>query len=361
MKYCKTIIASLSLGLFLDGCVNTFQPESNMAVNSKNISHLSGGIGIVNPNLDNDDGELYFADTKGKIFYNGDMNSKNMLEIQLNILLNNIFTKAKASKKLPRINRREKLNIAVEINNKSAKKSQILEIVQKWVLSNRRYNLTNIDRKSLEVLKKVLKTERDGLYTHRNFVKTKKASDVILYLSSSKKHNILTITIKLVSKNGTLIAITSKDINLNKSIKKEWIEVKVPRVDGPADVYEVMRFPVTKQQYDGHGSNVSIGNISYKEADRFCRETMKAELITPYVFEAARTSFALARPTSPIKSEMIAPFDEEDDEVYMINENDHLDGGDGTFISFEWNSEKYYAVSNMYKSPSMTFRCMKEK
>lgn len=122
-----------------------------------------------------------------------------------------------------------------------------------------------------------------------------------------------------------------------------------------------MRFPVSKEQYRGIGGKSSISNISYKTANRFCSKNLQGEVITPYVFEAARTSLVLSRPTSPVKSEIIAPYDEDDDEQYMINEDDKLEGSESSIITFKWSNEKYFSVSNIFKSPSTTFRCMRVK
>jgi len=365
MIFSKEIILSIGAIIFLSGCVGTtIQPESNKSVSSKKISSRST-MDIINSKHDDEDDEeeveLYFDDTKGKIFYGGDTNGKNRLDNQVNILLSNIFAKAKKAKKLPKVSRRKKLNIAIEIDDNSDKRSKLLNIAQKFVLSNRRYAISNIDKESLSVLKKVRKKEKDGLYKNKKSVKTKNVSDIILYLSSSNNGDILTINIKLLSKNSTPLAVVSKDINLNKKILKEWMEVKVPRLESSSELYEVMRFPVTKKQYKGVGNDISVGSISYKAANKFCQKKMDGELITPYVFESARTSLVLGRPTGSIKSELIAQFDEDDDEPYIINEEDNIEGSDSSMITFMWNSEKYFAVSNMFRSSSTTFRCMRVK
>ena len=167
--------------------------------------------------------------------------------------------------------------------------------------------------------------------------------------------------LKLLSKNSTLLGSQKKKVNLKKKINKQWMEVLVPRKGASDEVFEVMRYPVTSFQYRGFGENISISNKSYRVASQFCQKEMKAELITPYVFESARTSLVLGRPTSPVTSEMIAPFDEDDDALYIINDSDKLDGGDDSIITFKWNTEKYFSVSNVFSSPSLTFRCMRVK
>lgn len=359
MKIQKNLLFLLTAGLIFGGCAGNVQPETNKGVTSKKLDQMSTMELIMEDEEDLDDLELYFADTEGKVFYSGSMNGINSIESQTFVMLNNIFTKAK--NKLPRKSRKEKLNIAIEIDNTSDQKDKLLSSAQKYILSKRKFAISNSDESSLAVLKQVMKKEKDGLYKNRKNVTSKDVSDVILYLSSSKEGDILNIDAKLISKNSSILALGSKQVNMDTDSKKEWMEVHVPRIDAPDEIFEVMRFPVTKEQYKGVGGKSSISDISYKAANRFCKKNMEGEVITPYVFEAARTSLVLSRPTSPVKSEIIAPFDEDDDEQYMINEDDKLEGSESSIITFKWGNEKYFSVSNMFKSSSTTFRCMRVK
>lgn len=362
MKLNKNFLLYLTAVVLFGGCAGSVQPESNKAITSKKVSQMST-LDVIDDDIENEDEleelELYFADTQGKIFYSGNSNSRDVLDSQTYILLSNIFTKGK--KKLPKVGRRSKLNIAIEIAHKSIKKDKILSAIQKYILSNKKYAISNTDGSTLRVLKKILKKEKDGLYKKRKKVSSKSASDVILFAKVTRRNGIDKLEIKLISKNGSILSVQSKNINTKQKSTKKWIEVNVPRVNSSDQVFEVMRYPVNVTQYKGVGGDKSIANVSYRAANRFCKTKMDADIVTPYVFEAARTSLSISRPTSSIKSEIIAPFDEEDDEIYMINEDDKLDGGDSNIISFRWSSEKYLSVSNMLKSTSTTFRCMREK
>ncbi|MDA7817991.1 hypothetical protein N9A28_07360 [Sulfurimonas sp.] len=82
--------------------------------------------------------------------------------------------------------------------------------------------------------------------------------------------------------------------------------------------------------------------------------------MTPYVFENSRKSLSISRPTSPITVEIIAPYDEDEEDIYYIA-GDNIDGGDSSIITYHWNSEKYFSVSNLFKSKNATFRCMRAK
>lgn len=352
----KIFTSTIVIVMFI-GCGGA-TPASNSAVSSEKIAK-SSVMDIIDEADDDElqhstNKELYFGDTHNKIFYS--KSHENSLDFHTKILLRRLFDEAKH--KLPRKSRRKKLNIALKAENK-----KLLKAAQDFILANKKYNLTNTDKETMRVLKKILKEEKDSLYKGRSKITTKEKSDVILFLGSKKNKNTITINAKLIAKNGTILARKSNTIYLNSGMsnsKQEWVEVYVPRNDGPPQVFEVMRNPVTQKEYYGSGENVSVSNISFGEANNFCQKTMKAELISPYVFENARKSLAISRPTSPVNSEMIASYDEEEDESYYVD-GDHLEASDGTIVMFDWNSEKYYAVSNVYRSKKMTFRCMRAK
>ena len=356
------LIAFLSLGVLLVGCEGA-QPVSNGAISSQNLSKKS--VLDILDEADEDEleksmetDELYFADSHGKIFYS--KNSGNRVQFRTKILLTALFNEAKS--KLPKKSRKKKINISLEVGAKSNPRKDLIIASQSFILSNKKFQLANTDRESLNILRKVLREEKDSLYKRRQNIKTKNKSDVILFLNASNSKNKLTITAKLISKNGTVLArrtnITYKNKNINKN--KEWVEVYVPRNNGASQVYEVMRNAVTKKQYLGFNSQKSISNVNFIAAENFCKDKLQAQLLTPYVFESARKSLSLSRPTSPITTEIIAPYDEDDDEAYYVD-GDNIEADDSTIITYNWNSEKYFAVSNLFRSKNSTFRCMKAK
>lgn len=349
------IVATIGIALFISGCAGV-TPASNEAVSSQRIAQ-SSVMDVIDEadeaELQNsNEEELYFADTHNKIFYS--QSRENTLDFHVKVLLRSLF--AQARHKLPRVSRRKKLNVALEVGDK-----KLLKAAQSFIISNKKLNLSNTDRETLEILKKVLQQEKDNLYKGRSKVSTKAKSDVILYMNSSKDKGKVIISAKLIAKNGAILGRVSNSIYADSvKNKQEWVEVLVPRNDGLAQAFEVMRNAVTMKKYYGNGDNTSVSDISFSEANDFCQRVMKAELVSPYVFENARKSLSISRPASPVKSEIIAPYDEEDDESYYIN-GDKLEASDGTIILFNWNSEKYFAVSNIYNSKDTTFRCMRAK
>ncbi len=363
MKRKSTILIGL-IAFILGGCVSTdVAPVSNKAMSAKKLEQKSD-MELLDVEEEyeaakaEENKELYFSDTKGKIFYSGVSGAKSDIGYRTELLLSDLFLNAK--NKLPKVSRKKRLNISLEISKKSNNKSTVLESAQNYILSKNRYALANTDAQSMKVLKKVLKREKDSIYRRGKSVKSKHSSDVILFISSTKSLDTLKLKAKLISKNGEILGQTQTNINLKNDITKQWVEVKVARVDAPAQLFEVMRLPVTQQQYKGTGGNISLTSLSYISANSFCKKNMQAELLHPYVFEHARRSLAIARPTSGSNMEIMAPYDEEDHEVYY-QDGDELEGEDSSISVFHWNGEKYFSVSNLFKSSSATFRCMRTK
>ena len=340
------LITLIGTILLLSGCVSS-NFNSNKAITPDTLKNKSDlELLKIEEKLEEKsakNNELYFLDTKDKILY-----SKSNADIGLDYKINRLLRNALQSAKLPR---RRKLNISLEVSNKLKNKEQILSLSQDFILKNRRYALANTDKESLKVLKKVLKEEKDAIYKKNHNIKLRNSSDVILFITGNDKM----LSAKVIAKNGAILG--KSDISLQKN--SNWVEVKVPRNDGPAQIFEVMIKPVTKNDYLGFGGDVAMTNVSFEEANNYCEQKLNAQLIEPYVFEYARRELAILRPIGA-NEEIIAPYDDEDQDVYY-QEGDKLEAPDGTIIMFNWNNEKYYAVSNLYKSPMTTFRCMRAK
>lgn len=364
MKIGNLIFAGVLASIF-GGCVSTeVRPVSNKAMTAQKLQQKSDMELLdaeeeYETEASQENKELYFSDTKGKIFYSGVSGSKTDIEYRTGLLLNDLFLTTK--NKLPKISRKKRLNISLEISQNSVNKDIILDSAQNYILSKKRYALVNSDEKSLKILQKVLKREQDSIYNQNNSIKSRDSSDIILLINSSQSSNSLRLKAKIISKNGELLGQKQIKIDLkNNKQNEQWIEVKVPRVDAPAQLFEVMRVPVTKQQYRGVGGSASMSNISYISANSFCTKNMKGELLHPYIFEHARRTQALRRPSSGANIEIMAPYDEEDHEIYF-QDGDSLESEDSSIVAFHWNGEKYFAVSNLFKSPKSTFRCMRAK
>ena len=330
------------LGLFLTGCsFSTF--SGNKAITEAQVKNRTLKSVLASDSEQNKNTELYFLETKGKILYSK-ANGNIGLDYKVNRLLNSLLNKF-------RLRGHRKIYISLEISDNLKNKDRILSIAQDYILSHKKFQLANTDKNSLNILRKVLKRERDSIYKSNHNIKLRKSSDVILYISGNDKF----LTAKLIAKNGKILR--KSDIDLSKD--KEWVEVKVPRNDGPAQIFEVMIRPVTKQEYLGYGGDVSVTNVSFLEANNYCIKK-NAQLIWPYVFEYARRALAIYRPTGTANKEIIAPYDDEDQDVYY-QEGDKIESPDGSIILFDWNSERYFYIDDLYKSQEATFRCMRMK
>jgi hypothetical protein len=149
------------------------------------------------------------------------------------------------------------------------------------------------------------------------------------------------------------------------TVKNGWIDVPVHRSGGGGTVtFEVMTNVVTEKDYNGFGhATQGIGGITFTKANDYCMLKQNAQLMSPYVFDAAREQMKLHKPLLPITHEMIAPYDEDiDDEFAFSGDNIAVnEESDSSFIIMQWNSEKYFSVSNTYTSPKAAFRCMRRK
>lgn len=348
--------------MLLSGCAKNISPDGNQVITSKQLSKQSAmelleSAHEMESKQRDDGGELFFADTKGKIFY-GKSGSGKDISFRTKILLSKLFNQHKTD--LPRTRRGRKLNISLELVDGSLIKSKLLDVAEDFVLSNNKYHLTNTDNAALNAIKRVLKKERDGIYRRARGMKSRAPSDVIILLEAKKYDDVMSITTRLISKNGLILGKERAIINVSNKPLVDWIEVEVPRNNETSQVYEVMVRPVSIKEFTGAGSNASITNISFYQANNFCIKNMQAAIITPYVYENARKSMAIGRTLGTATIEMISPFDEDDDEEYY-QEGDELSSNDSNIITFHWNSEKYFAVSNLYKSHAASFRCMRAK
>lgn len=355
----KNIILLGGFTLLFLGCTSqSVNPASNGAITAEQLQQKSDMQLLMADDDDDENRELSFADTKGKIFYSGRSATNNNIGYRTKLLLSDLFLNAK--NRLPKVSRKKRLHISVEIGKNSIRKKSVLESAQEYILHKKRYALANTDEKSMRVLGKVLKRERDSIYKRRDSIKLKNKSDIIVFLTTSKSSKSLKLKGEIISKNGEILGTAQTNINLDNNLNKEWVEVKVPRVDAEPQIFEVMRVPVTSKQYGGLEGDLSVSNISFSRANDFCRKNMKGQLLQPYVFEYARRSLAMQRPSSGKNVEIMAPYDDEDQDIYF-HDGDDLEASDGSIVIFRWNDEKYFAVSNLYLSPNATFRCMRTK
>ncbi len=348
-------ILTLGIAFILSGCLSSTAP-SNKAISADSLRDKSDmqllelEDTFEEEEVDENNKELYFLDTKGEILYvsaSGNIG----IEYKVKQLLNTVFQKTK----MPRKPRGKKVQVSLEVSKKLKNKNEILTLSQNYILKKKKLALANTDKESLHALKKVLKREKDTLYKKRYKIKSRQASDIILYISGDSKK----LHAKIIAKNGTILGYASVSMQTKKQ-QGQWVEVSVPRNDGAAQLFDVMLKPVSQKEYYGSGADKPVTNISFVMANNFCKERMHAQLLHPYVFEYARRSLAIHKSTSGANIEIMAPYDEEDHEEYY-QDGDDLEAPDGTIATFDWNSERYFATSNLFKSPNSTFRCMRDK
>jgi len=153
--------------------------------------------------------------------------------------------------------------------------------------------------------------------------------------------------------------------DIDQKIENGWKTINIYKTQSRGyDTYEIMKNVVTQKDYNGYGDEFKgITNITYVKANNYCHIKLNAMLISPYVFDSARKNKEIYKPKDPITTEMIASVDEENDEMYMNTEdNISIDNeSDSSFILLNWNNEKYFNVSNTYRSNQTSFRCMRKK
>jgi len=140
------------------------------------------------------------------------------------------------------------------------------------------------------------------------------------------------------------------------SLKQGWVSVTLYTKKGKKR-FEIMKSPVSLKDFKISNSNSPVTNISFKTMAKYCM-SKHATLATIFVFEKARKKHLLSKP--PVKYEILAPVDEEDDDIY-INQKDKVINKDNTVIRFDWQKEIYEEVPIIFKSKNTTFRCMREK
>ncbi len=154
-------------------------------------------------------------------------------------------------------------------------------------------------------------------------------------------------------------------IDNNKKPENGWTILNIAKSNAKGYVqYEIMKNVVTEYAYNGYGDKtIGVRGISFFDANEYCSQKLNAQLMSPYIFDSAREQLKLFKPNSLITMELMSPFDEDEDEDFIYpNDNIAVNvDSDSTFIIIKWNSEKYYSVSNTFKSNELSFRCMKRK
>ena len=119
--------------------------------------------------------------------------------------------------------------------------------------------------------------------------------------------------------------------------------------------FAIMKSPVTIS----NKNHSPLTDISYNEMNNICMKRYNGILVSAYVFDKARRLGLIYKPKN-VNSEIVAPLDEEDDTPF-INTKDNIIVPDGMILKFDWDTQTYNAISNVYQSNNATFRCMRIK
>ena len=144
-----------------------------------------------------------------------------------------------------------------------------------------------------------------------------------------------------------------------KGTNDVWVDVKITLPNQDEKTFELMNHVINENDYLENNNQSPMGDVSYGAANKFCLKYYNAVLVSPFVFDQARKQ-KLMTPLDSESSEIIAPYDEEEDEN-LIHEGDKLLTHDSQIILFSWDKEYYIPVSNHYRSTHTFFRCMRGK
>ncbi len=351
----KNLIIFVVAVFFFIGCGanNNKAVDPNLVSQKKLINLLD-----VEEEVEDGDDELYFLDSKGKTYYGKSVKDQGLVHYSVMMMLENMFIKAKGN--LPKISRKKQLNIALNIEANKDLKEKLLRSSQSFVIEHKAYALSNTDKSSLDVLKKTMMSEQDAIYEGENDIEGRKRSNIILVISGKKKDEKIELTAKILAKNGSILANTFKSVDLSPKKDKKWVTVTVPRAGMKPTSFEIMKDSVSIQEFSASNDEGPAVNISFLAANHYCMKEHQGMLVSIYAMDYARRGHLLNTATAPANSEIIAPFDEEDDEDFY-SDGDKLVGDDSQMVLFKWNNEKYFVISNLYKSYETTFRCMRAK
>jgi len=334
----------------------TYDPNSSL------FSTMLDGVSFEDKKNAENSYELYFHDSKGKRYFS-DIHSSDVLSASLDRLIDDLMRQA--SRRMSNYSRKRNLNLVLEIEGAGEYLSSVTTSAEQYILRQKRYTLQSQDIEMKNVVSKILKRELDPFYQGGNDVNmTAKASDFILYLKFKELNNNIDFKASLLSKSGEVLAVNTSKVNLiEDKDSSRWVIAAVPYADGnKSKTYNVQRRAITQHALFGRGSKLnSVTNMNFEQANKYCL-TQGSAITGIYAFEHARRTRKLLPPSGNASQELIAPYDEDEDEIFL-KPGDKLElsdeGSANNIIVFNWVTETYSAVASSYRSGRMTFRCMK--
>ena len=340
----------------------TAPAEKTYNSNVSLFSSMLNDVSFEDKKSSSNDYELYFHDSKGRRYFS-DIHSSDVLSASLDRLIDDLMRSA--SRRMSNYSRKRNLNLVLEIEGSGEYLGSVTTAAEQYILSKKRYTLQSQDSDMKNIVSKILKRELDPFYQGGNDVNlTAKASDFILYLKFKNLADNINFKASLLSKSGEVLAVKTNKVNLlEDKDNSSWVRAAVPHADGNGSkTYNVQRRAITEHSLFGRGSKLnSVTNMNFEQANKYCL-TQGSLLSGIYAFEHARRTRKLVPPSGNAKEELIAPYDEDEDETFL-KPGDHLelsdDGSANNIIVFNWVTETYSAVASSYRSSRMTFRCMK--
>lgn len=305
--------------------------------------------------------ELYFHDSKGRRYFS-DIQSSDVLSASIDRLIDDLIRSA--NRRMSAYTRKRNLNLVLEIDGQGEYLSSVTTAAEQYILRQKRYTLQSQDSEMKNVVSKILKRELDPFYQGGDDVNMMaKASDFIVYIKFKSSSDNVDFKASLLSKSGEVLAVNTSKVNLvEDKDNSSWVNASIPFNNGDGStIFKVQRRAVTEYSLYGRGSKLSaVTNMNFEQANKYCL-TNKQAITGIYAFEHARRTRKLVPPSGNAREELIAPYDEDDDESFL-QPGDHLelsdDGSANNIIVFNWVTETYSAVSSNYRSSRMTFRCM---
>jgi hypothetical protein len=155
---------------------------------------------------------------------------------------------------------------------------------------------------------------------------------------------------------------------ISSESKKPWSTVIVHDRDDNIVKYQIMKNSVSVSQYNKSKiGNKPVTNIKYSDADQYCTDKYNGYVSPLYVFEYALRQGAIVPPKYGVNKEMIAGYDDGNEEDKVLKREGDIVKSDMTIsddayaeiVIFDYKTKRYNFKRDNFISKSVTFRCVK--
>jgi hypothetical protein len=149
---------------------------------------------------------------------------------------------------------------------------------------------------------------------------------------------------------------------------KPWSTVMVHDKDDNIIKYKVMKDAVRVSDFNPNKvGNKPVTNIKFADADEYCYKKYNGYVVPLYVFEYALRQGAIVPPKYGVSKEMIAGFDDGNEEDLILKREGDIVKADMTtsddayaeIVVFDYKTKRYNFKRDNFVSKSVTFRCAK--